>query len=292
LKRLIVTADDFGASLPVNEAIEQAHRNGILTAASLMVGAPAALDAVERAKRMPSLKVGLHVVLVNGRPLLPAACVPDLVDDQGRFSTHLVRAGINFFFRRKTKQQLEGEIRAQFAAFRDSGLPLDHVNAHNHMHVHPTILSLILKLGREYGVRAVRLPHEPLLSSWRAAHDALPKRFAGSLLLNPWMSLMRWRLRKAQIVHNDYIFGMSDTGHMTEERVLGQLAHLPHGVSEMYFHPALAKCAHMDPGTADYHCEEEFRALTSPAVANALRQNGIQKISFTDLAAATAQGNA
>lgn len=292
MKRLIVTADDFGASLPVNEAIEQAHQNGILTTASLMVGAAAALDAVERAKRMPSLKVGLHVVLVCGRPLLPAAQIPDLVDDQGNFSTQLVRAGINFFFRPKIRQQLEAEIRAQFAAFHNTGLTLDHVNAHNHMHVHPTVLSLILKVGREYGARAVRLPHEPLLSSWRAARYALPQHLASSLLLKPWMSLMKWRLKKARMAHNDYIFGMNDTGHMTEERVMGLLAHLPHGVSEIYFHPALAKWDGMDPGMASYACEAEFRALTSPVIASALRQYDIQKISFSDLTAQSAPRSA
>ena len=285
MKRLIVTADDFGASLPVNEAIEQAHQNGILTTASPMVGAAAALDAVERSKRMSSLKVGLHVVLVCGRPLLPPARIPDLVDNRGNFSTQLARAGINFFFRPNVRRQLEAEIRAQFAAFHNTGLMLDHVNAHNHMHVHPTVLSLILKVGREYGARAVRLPREPLLSSWRAARNALPRRLVSSLLLSPWMSLMKWRLKKARMLHNDYIFGMNDTGHMTEQRVLGLLAHLPHGVSEMYFHPALEAWDCMDPGMTHYEHQAEFQALVSPMVARSVRQHQIEKISFGDLPA-------
>ena len=73
MKRLIVTADDFGAAREVNEAVESAHRGGVLTAASMMVAAPAAADAVARARRMPALRVGLHVVLVEGRPVLPAS---------------------------------------------------------------------------------------------------------------------------------------------------------------------------------------------------------------------------
>lgn len=96
---------------------------------------------------------------------------------------------------------------------------------------------------------------------------------------------MKWRLKKKRIAYNDYIFGMNDTGHMTEARVLELLAHLPLGVSEMYFHPALARWDGMDPAMADYYFEDEFRALTSPAVAGALLQYGIQKISFSDLAA-------
>jgi len=75
LKQLIVTADDFGVAREVNDAVEVAHRGGVLTAASLMVSAPAAADAVERARRMPSLRVGLHLVLVDGRPVLPASAV-------------------------------------------------------------------------------------------------------------------------------------------------------------------------------------------------------------------------
>ncbi|HSS45860.1 MAG TPA: hopanoid biosynthesis-associated protein HpnK [Burkholderiales bacterium] len=285
MKRLIVTADDFGASLPVNEAIEQAHRQGILTTASLMVGAAAARDAVERAKRLPSLKVGLHVVLVRGRPLLPPDLVPDLVDAQGNFSSQLARASVNFFFRSKVRRQLEAEIRAQYEAFRATGLVLDHVNAHNHMHLHPTVLGLILKIGQGYGAHAVRLPNEPFIYSWRAARNAFTLRLANSLLLKPWLTLMRWRLNKAGVACNEYMFGMSDSGQMNEQRVLGLLAHLPHGVSEMYFHPALEAWDSVDPGMAHYDHQAEFQALVSPAVARAVRQHQIEKISFGDLPA-------
>ena len=173
MKRLIVTADDFGLCLAVNEAVEEAHRRGILSAASLMVGARAARDAADRARRLPSLRVGLHVVVVDGPPISPPHTVPDLVDPRGEFSSHLFRAGIKFFFRPRVRRQLEREIRAQFQAFRDMGLALDHVNCHNHMHLHPTIGRIILEVGREYGLRAMRYPYEPVLPSWRASRKAL-----------------------------------------------------------------------------------------------------------------------
>jgi len=99
VRKLIVTGDDFGLAVPVNEAIEEAHRRGILTTASLMVGAGVVADAVERARRLPTLKVGLHLVLVEGRPVLPPREIPDLVDGEGEFSSRLVGAGLNFFFR-------------------------------------------------------------------------------------------------------------------------------------------------------------------------------------------------
>lgn len=283
MKRIIITGDDFGLAAPVNEAIAEAHRSGILTAASLMVGAGAAPEAVELARNMPSLRVGMHLVLVEGKPVLLPADVPDLVNERGEFSTHLVRSGFNFFFRPGIRRQLEAEIRAQFEAFLKTGLPLDHVNTHNHMHVHPTILGLILKVGREYGLPAVRLPYEPPLRSWRASGRSLFGKIAAWAFLSPWMGLMKIRLRKARVRFNDFVFGMADSGAMTAELVLRFLRHLPAGVTEIYFHPATRRCPEIDRNMPDYQHEEEFKALTSKSVIEALSKAGAQRIAFSDL---------
>jgi hypothetical protein len=160
-RRLIVTADDFGASPEVNAAVEQAHLGGILTAASLMVGGDAAGDAVERARRLPGLGVGLHLVLVEGRPLLPPEQIPALVDGNGQFRSDMVRTALTIFALPSARRQLAAEIDAQFAAFAATGLKLDHVNAHKHFHLHPTIASAILRAGKRYGMTAMRAPIEP-----------------------------------------------------------------------------------------------------------------------------------
>jgi len=287
VKRLIVTADDLGVSLPVNAAIEAASRNGILTTASLMVAGNAAADAVARARRLPALKVGLHIVLVCGRPVLPPADVPDLVGPDGNFPSDLVRAGVNFFFRPGVRRQLEAEIRAQFEAFRATGFRLDHVNTHNHMHLHPTIWRLILKVGRGYGMSAVRVPYEPLLPSWRATRQGLLRGLRDWLLLAPWLRVLISALRRANLQHNDFVFGMRDTGRMTVDRVLALVAQLPDGISEIYFHPAAHRSSET-PWPNHYACEAELQALTSPVVAAALQASGIQRVSFSDLTAARA----
>ena len=137
---LIITADDFGLHESVNQAVERAHREGVLSAASLMVAAPAAADAIARARALPSLRVGLHLVLADGRSILPHAAIPDLVDAKGRFGDRMARDGVRFFFLPWVRRQLAAEIRAQFEAFAASGLPLDHVNTHKHFHLHPTLL--------------------------------------------------------------------------------------------------------------------------------------------------------
>ncbi|MGA2517619.1 MAG: hopanoid biosynthesis-associated protein HpnK [Thermodesulfobacteriota bacterium] len=280
MKKLIMTGDDFGLSLPVNEAIEEAHRQGTLTATSLMVGAKSAGDAVERAKRLPTLKVGLHLVLVDGSPILPPEVVPDLVSRQGEFSSHFVRAGINFFFRRHVRRQLEAEIRAQFEAFRKTGLSLDHVNAHHHMHLHPTISGLALKVGRDYGMKAMRLPCEPLLPSWRASRNGLLRRTSTCLALSPWVSLLKRRFRHAGVYSNDFVFGMNDSGDMNLDLVLRILRNLPPGVTEIYFHPATPKINHKGKDSCGHR---DYEALTSPELRQALLASSIPLIAFSDL---------
>jgi hopanoid biosynthesis associated protein HpnK len=283
VKRLIVTGDDFGLAEPVNEAIEEAHLNGILTTASLMVGAPASRDAVARAKRFPSLRVGLHLVLVEGKPVLPPDSVPGLVERNGEFSARPAQAGIRFFFLPGVRGQLEAEIRAQFQAFRTTGLALDHVNGHNHMHLHPTVLSLVLKVGREFGLAAVRVPYEPPLRSWRMSERSLGSRLAAGLSLMPWTGLLRTRLRRQKLRYNDFVFGMFDTGAMTTEQTLRILGRLPDGITEIYFHPATHRCPEIDRTMPEYRHEQELAALTSPLVKEAVKAANIERISFSDL---------
>ena len=268
-KQLIVSADDYGLSLEVNEAVERAHRSGILRSASLMVAAPATNDAVARARALPALRVGLHLVLVNGRPLLPVQEVRPLVDRNGEFPRDLVGAGFRFFFHPGARRALEAEIRAQFEAFACTGLHLDHVNAQNHMHVHPTVLGIMLKVGREYGMQAVRIPQEP--------RDAA--------FLRPWLALMRRRLHRAHIATNDTVYGIRYSGHMTRARVLELLDQLPAGVCEMYFHPATGPWDGIDPQIADYDFAGELDALTSAEVREKLDAAGIATLTYSDLPA-------
>jgi hopanoid biosynthesis associated protein HpnK len=272
LKLLIVTADDFGLHPAVNRAVEHAAREGVLTTASLMVGAPAAADAVRRARELPALGVGLHLVLADGWSVLPASRVPALVDAQGRFGNNMVRDGVRFFALPSVRRQLEAEIRAQYQAFADTGLSLDHVNAHKHFHLHPTLLEMLLRIGAEFGAPAVRLPREPAWAARRAGGAIAGSTVAG--LLSPWLAIMRRRLRAAGIAHNDQVFGMSDSGAMDEERLLGILGKLPDGVTEIYLHPAVESGAAIAASMSGYRHADELAALLSPRVRAAIAASG------------------
>jgi hopanoid biosynthesis associated protein HpnK len=242
-----------------------------------MVGAPAAADAVARARRLPGLRVGLHVVLVDGLPLLPPERIPDLVDSAGRFRDDMAAAGLNFL-RPAVRRQLADEIRAQFAAFDATGLPLDHANAHKHFHLHPTVASLIARIGREFGLDAVRLPREPG-AVLRRADPGAPGRLAARLL-EPWTALLRWQLRRAGLATNDHVFGITWTGGMTEARLLALLPHLPPGVSEVYCHPAVERPPEFLRSMPGYSPVEEYGALVSPRVRAAIAEAGIGLTSF------------
>lgn len=282
MKKLIVTADDFGLSLAVNQAVEQAFNEGILTTTSLMAGAAQVQDAIDRARRNPGLRIGLHVVVARGRPVLPADEIPDLVDANGRFMENLFLSGVRIFFLPGVKRQLEREIEAQFKAFHEFGLTLDHVNAHNHMHLHPTVFGLILKVGRKYGLRSLRIPYEPLLPIWRAGGESILQRIFMTLFLGPWVKLLHWRASRAGLNCNDYIFGLFDTGRMETERVLKLLSCLPEGVSELYFHPAVADLPGDRPLRAA-SCATEYETLLSGKVRNLLQSLKINLISFSDI---------
>lgn len=280
---LIVTADDFGAAVEVNEAVEAAHRTGILTAASLMVSGAAADDAVARARRNPTLRVGLHLVLVEGRPVLPPESVSRLVDANGSFRCDMTAMGALFAASAAARRQLAAEIAAQFEAFRATGLALDHCNAHKHYHLHPLIGSLIASIGRSHGLRAARVPLEPA-AILRKIEPSTPRMPA--LALAPWALLLRRRFRAAGLFTCDRVFGLQWSGGMTRDRLCGLIAHLPPGLSEIYLHPATAAYPGGAPG---YRYREELEALTSPEVAAACRERALQLGGFADFAHPQAQ---
>lgn len=274
MKQLVVTADDFGASLQVNEAVEQAHGHGILTAASLMVAGDAAEDAVERARRLPRLGVGLHVVLVEGRPMLPPERIPALVDASGQFRTDMVRTAVKIFASPSARRQLRAEVEAQFAAFAATGLPLDHVNAHKHFHLHPTIAATILSVGRRYGVKAIRAPVEPA-----APLAAVDGTRGGSGIETIWARRVQRRMRSAGLTVPDQVFGLAWSGAMTPARVAGLLDHLPEGLSEIYAHPATGPYPGAAPG---YLYAGELAALTDPLAIAAIRRHDVTLGRFAD----------
>jgi hopanoid biosynthesis associated protein HpnK len=265
----VITADDFGLAKEVNEAVELAHQQGVLSAASLMVAGPAAADALAIARRNPGLRVGLHLVLVDGAPMSPPELIPNLLDLRGRLRDGMARQGIALALRPELTRQSRREIAAQFRAYQRTGLPLDHVNAHRHFHLHPVVAHQVLAVGREFGVSALRVPYEPHTYG-----------------LTPWNTLLRMYARRAGLVTPDAVFGLRWSGHMTADRLGTILRGLPAGLVEIYTHPATSDSfAGHAPG---YRYCDELAALCDPDVIAAVRRSGRTPGGYADVSRAEA----
>jgi len=242
-----------------------------------MMGGAAAADAVARARRLPSLRVGLHLVLVDGAPVLPPERIPDLVDGRGRLRGDLARLGVDVFVRPGARQQLAMEIEAQFSAFGSTGLRLDHVNTHHHYQLHPTVCRQILEIGKRHGMTALRVPREPGGLLDRIDPHAGTRH---AWLMAPWL----WRLRRAARRHGltapDHVFGLRWSGAMTEERIAQLLRNLPEGLTEIYCHPATRDS--FAGATRGYRYADELGALTAPRVKECLLACGVRSGGFSD----------
>lgn len=270
-RRLIVNADDFGRSPQINAAVIRAHRDGILTTASLMVNEPACPEAVALAREHPGLGVGLHLTLLCGRPALPPAQIPGLVGADGCFGDQPVAVGWRYFSRPRLRGQLEAEIRTQFERFHGTGLALDHVNGHLHLHLHPVVFGILMRHADEWGLRRLRWTRDPFWLNARLAGGRWGWRLAHAVIFGWLSSLCRPALRARGIRHPAAVFGLLQDGRVDEAFVERLLPRLPPGDSELYSHPSLDQFRH------------EFDALVSPRVKARAAAEGIQLIRYQDL---------
>lgn len=271
MKRLIVNADDFGLSHSVNEAVVRAHREGILTSASLMVNEAGFDEAVQLAKDNPGLGVGLHLTLLQGHSTLPPEKIPGLVNSRGEFSNSPVGVGMAYFFRSRLREQLRAEIRAQFEKFRSTGLPLDHVNGHLHLHLHPVIFKILMADAEMLGIRHFRFTRDCLARSRRMSNGHLFYKVSHTIIYDRLSGRAREPLRQRNIKHAEMTFGLLQDSRVDEEYILKLLLELPTGDSELYSHPSLDKFRH------------EFDALVSPRVREQVQSLGIKLIRYQDL---------
>ena len=270
-RRLIVNADDFGRSHSINEAVIRAHREGILTSASLMTNEPGFDEAVKLATENPKLGVGLHLTLLCGHSALPPEKIPGLVNPRGEFSENPVATGFRYFFNRSLREPLRAEIHAQFARFHATGLPLDHVDGHVHLHLHPVVFGILMADAEKLGIQRMRFTRDCLARSRRMARGRWFYRVSHAAIYQWLSSRAREPLRQRGIKHAQITFGLLQDSHVDEEYVLKLLPELPPGDSELYSHPSLDEFKH------------EFDALVSPRVKEQINRLGIELIRYQDL---------
>jgi hopanoid biosynthesis associated protein HpnK len=275
---LIITADDFGRSSEINAAVVIAHKQGVLTSASLMVGGDAFDEAVTIARRIPTLAVGLHLVVVDGKPVLPPEQLSRVVDDRGFFPDAPVRLGLRYFFDSVARAQIEAEIAAQFEKFAQTGLRLSHVDGHQHLHLHPTIFPLLVSLAARYGAGGIRLPREPLRFALRYDRGEALTKLVWRLEFGLLSRYCRRVLRGKPLSTCDRVVGLMQSGKMEKPYVLDAIRHLRAASMEIYFHPTTGLRTDVRGPNPD-----ELFTLIDPALREAIECESIRLCAYPDL---------
>lgn len=238
-RTLAVTGDDFGLAPGVNAGIVHAHLHGILTHASLMAGARFAAAALRLARQTPSLAVGVHLVLADGRPVLPARRAATLVDVHGRFRPTAGEFVRRWVAGRVNADEAESELRAQIEWLLEAGFRPTHLDSHKHVHMWPPVFRIVARLAQEYGIPIVRLSIEKpigrLVVENRSDPEAL-RQAAQNLLMAP----LAWVNRRALARHGlapSWFLGRVHTGLLSVRRLERALARVPPGRAELMTHP-------------------------------------------------------
>lgn len=287
--KVILTADDFGRSSAINAAVLRAHRDGVLTSASLMVAGEAAQEAVALARATPTLAVGLHVVLTESRPSSPPGKVSHLLSPTGRFPDDPARVWIQYIVSPRARAEMAVELRAQFASYAATGLALTHVDSHQHLHMHPAVFRALLPLAQEYGARGLRLPRDDFRLA--VTHD---RRGAGAKavwtlifgILNRRYARTVRELNRAgaappsarPLAVAERVFGLLQSGAMEESYVVRVLQAVEAPVTELYFHPTIAsEVVPLGPNPGD------LAALLSPVVRRTIAERRLILASYATL---------
>ena len=281
--RLIVNGDDFGISEETNEAIIRAFREGALTSCSLMVSGKAFEHAVQLARDNDRLSVGIHLVTVMGKSVLPHGEIPHLVDSEGNFPSNPTVCGLKYYFLPVARRELKKELEAQFEKFRSTGLKGTHIDSHLHMHVHPVIFKAAVELGERFGIRKMRVPRDDLRLSLQADPENRWEKIFGALVFRLLTRAMQKKLRAKGFCFAHRVYGHLMSGKINHHYVRSVLEALQSGkTSELYFHPSIHSDG-SDLSSEDQRCFEEYKLLVGRQFLEWMEELEITRISYGEM---------
>jgi chitin disaccharide deacetylase len=291
VRRLIVNADDLGYTTGVNRAIAEAHTHGIVTSSTLMAKGSAFQDAVARARQLPELSVGCHVVLIDGEPVLDPASLPSITAQASsppRFRDGLKSFALRAFSGRLNSSEIEAEATAQIRKIQAEGISISHLDSHKHTHLFPAVLRPILRAARTCDVRALRNPfgpRRPLESNDLLVQPNLWIRYAEVRVLTALASKFRETVKREGFLTPDGTLGVVATGALDESLFCAIAKIIPNGTWEFVCHPGYNDADLQRSNTRLRQSREtELRVLTMPAVRELLAEQKIELISYRDLA--------
>jgi hopanoid biosynthesis associated protein HpnK len=287
MKQLIVNADDFGMTFGVNDGIIRAHREGILTSATLMANGAAFDDAVERAHANKELGVGCHLVLVGGNCVAPKDSVASLVDEDGNLpgSLPLFVAKISSGIIRT--EEIERELRAQIERIRAAGIEPTHLDTHKHTHAHPRVMEALGRVAKECGIARVRKPIENLRDSWdtsQAGGQGVSMQILAAGAVRAIAPRFTAISKKYGLISPDHFLGLAMTGQLGPAVLRGVIGTIADGTSEIMLHPGICDADLARSGSRlQKQREDELQGLLDPGVRSAVTERGIRLISYREL---------
>lgn len=287
MRRLIVNADDFGFTSGVNRAIVEAYTHGVVTSSTLMANGPAFAEAAQLAKANPNLSVGCHVVLIDGESVLPAGQLSSLTTSN-RFRDGLKSFALRAIAGHIDPDQIAAEATAQIGKIQSAGITVSHFDTHKHTHLFPKILRPLLCAAAACGVRALRNPFGPRLplrSSQLLRRPNLWTRYAEVRVLRRFAGNFRDAVDHEGFLTPDGTLGIEVTGTLDETLFQAIARSIPEGTWEFVCHPGHNDAALQSARTRLRESRElELRVLTLPAARELFSREGIQLISYRDLA--------
>lgn len=281
MKRLIVNADDFGLHSAVNQGIIEGYEKGCIRSTSFVAAGAAAEEAAKLAKQRPGLGVGIHLTLVAERPVLSASQVPSLIGENG----HLLPDHAAFIRRYATggvrMEELYAECEAQILLAKKMGVCLTHIDSHQHLHVLPRVIQVVLSLAKKYGLTKMRLPAEPFL--FTGGYPASAGRYVAKCGLTACACIAKSAIRHAGLITPDSFYGMLAGGHLYTQHFWSILRALPDGVSEIMVHPGVDNRVLDNIYHWAYHWEEELASVTSAEAMKIIEERQIRLISYEEL---------
>ena len=279
-KRLIINADDLGLHASVNRAIFRAHREGIVTSSTILVGGAAFKEALSALKKYPELGVGIHLCLVDQDPVSDPRCIPTLVNAEGRLIPTYGAFVRKYFLGKINIAHVRQELEIQISTAIDGGISLTHLDSHQHLHLLPRIARLVIELAGKYGINRIRIPAENAPAGLRGVSW---KRQIQSKLVSRLAGARRREFVNSGMLVPDYFAGFSQGGRMNGTAWHRLIPRLPNGVTEVMVHPGDDDAALKAHSGWDYHWSEELNALTDHEIRSFLNDHGIQLINYGDL---------
>lgn len=277
-KRLIVNADDFGLTKGINRGVISAFRNGIVRSASIIPVGGAFDDAIILTRENPSLDLGIHLCLTEGRPVLPADKIPSLVKKDGCFLNSHRDLVLNYISGKVYINDIIKELQAQVEKVLKTGIKITHIDSHGHIHALPSILNVVVGLAKTYEIPYIRCPNESSI-----VPGVRLSRYIYKSVLSLFCVFSRKNINNAGLFRTDYFFGFLNSGHLSEEYLSAILGRIKNGVTEIVCHPGIC-----DPGTNifkhwGYMWEEEVKVLSSEHIKKIMKDLNIELVSFRDM---------